>query len=261
MRCGWLRFGHLLVFGIFGVAAVEWHEAIDFLSPYLVRISTPHGSGTGWLVSRSSTSDLCAIATAAHVIDHAHFWEEPIRIWHPATDQSVVLRASERSVLMNQTLDSAGVIFPLGALQLPTNALELVEKDKFTKPGVEIGWLGFPAIPRANLCFFSGRISAFVEDDRAYLVDGVAINGVSGGPAFYLRQDTVRLLGTVSAYIPNRATGESLPGVAVVRDAMHFHDIAGRFKSFDDAKSNETPPSEPATADSLELPSQIKASR
>jgi hypothetical protein len=54
---------------------MEWHEAIEQLREHLVHISTPRGSGTGWLVSTSSTTDLCAIATAAHVVAYAHFWK------------------------------------------------------------------------------------------------------------------------------------------------------------------------------------------
>ena len=106
-----------------------------------------------------------------------------------------------------------------------------------------MGWLGYPAIPRASLCFFSGRISAWVEAENAYLVDGVAINGVSGGPAFIITG--AMLVGVVSAYIPNRATGEPLPGLAVVRNVNQFHDLAQTFKNLDEAKAEEKPPTEP----------------
>ena len=47
-----------------------------------------------------------------------------------------------------------------------------------------------------------------------YLVDGVAINGVSGGPVF---DDRCHLIGVVFAYIPNQL-GENtlLPGLAAI---------------------------------------------
>lgn len=149
---------------------------------------------------------------------------------------------------MEPALDSAGIVFSLVGLPLPDQILPLVPKERFIKPGVEIGWLGFPAIPRADLCFFSGRVSAFLPDISAYLVDGVAINGVSGDPALHLQGDSLRVMGIVSAYIPNRATGDVLPGVAVIRDATQFHDLAQRFQSFDDAKKQESPPTEPPPA-------------
>ena len=89
---------------------------------------------------------------------------------------------------------------------------------------------------------FSGRISAWIESDNAYLVDGVAINGVSGGPAFIVGN---MLIGVVSAYIPNRAMGEPLPGLAVVRGVNQYHDLAQEFETLDQAKAKEIPPTEP----------------
>jgi hypothetical protein len=241
---------------------MDWHQAIKKLRPYVVKISTPQGSGTGWLVSRSTTSNLCAIATAAHVIDHAHYWEEPIRINHVESGQSVVLRAADRSIHLESQFDSAGIVLDCTSLPLPTEILELTLKGHFVMPGVEIGWLGFPAIPRADLCFFSGRISAFIQPDSAYLVDGVAINGVSGGPAFRLYgDDSMDLLGIVSAYIPNRATGDVLPGVAVVRDATQFHELTERFRNFDDAKKQESVPQEPAPVETPEGDPSVKTGR
>jgi hypothetical protein len=195
------------------------------------------------------------------VIDHAHYWEEPIRVHHLDSGKSVVLRAADRSIHLEPQLDSAGLVFARGELPLPEPALPLVAQDMFIKPGVEIGWLGFPAIPRADLCFFSGRISAYLEEDSAYLVDGVAINGVSGGPAFHLAGDSLRLLGIISAYIPNRATGDVLPGVAVVRDTTQFHELVARLRSFDEAKNQESPAMEPPPPSPPEADAPTKTSR
>jgi hypothetical protein len=86
-----------------------------------------------------------------------------------------------------------------------------------------------------------------------YLVDGVAINGVSGGPAFRGEDDgTVSLIGVLSAYIPNRATGETLPGLAVVASVAEFHQMVASFKSFDEALSKQTPPAEVPAAPTAE---------
>ena len=63
----------------------------------------------------------------------------------------------------------------------------------------------------AELCFFHGFISGYFNDPPTYLVDGVAINGVSGGPAF---DNRVHIIGLVSAYIPNRVDRQTtLPGL------------------------------------------------
>lgn len=225
---------------------MEWHEAVSVLRPHIVKISTPDCSGTGWLVSRSKRTELCAVATAAHVIDHAHYWEQPIRLYHPASNKTVLIHKSERAINLNQDMHTAGMLFPIGELSLPDEPLEMLANSKFIKVGVEIGWLGFPAIPRAGLSFFSGRVSSYNMDDSTYFVDGVAINGVSGGPAFQRKADGPPvLIGVVSAYIPNRATGAVLPGVAVVQDVSYLHELAAQFRSIDEAKESETPPTPP----------------
>jgi pantothenate kinase-related protein Tda10 len=35
------------------MADIQWHEAVELINPYVVRISTPQGSGTGFIVSAS----------------------------------------------------------------------------------------------------------------------------------------------------------------------------------------------------------------
>jgi hypothetical protein len=70
-------------------------------------------------------------------------------------------------------------------------------------------------------------------------LDGVAINGVSGGPVFDISKSELRIIGTVAAYIANRATGETLPGLAVAQDVSHFHDIALHIKSIDEANKKK----------------------
>lgn len=236
---------------------MEWHECIEAIAPHLVHISTPRGSGTGWLVSVSATTDLCAVATAAHVVDHAHYWEEPIRILHPHSGVSVLLRAADRAIHLDNSIDSAAIVIHRGELPLPTTTLPLTKSGYFIKPGVEIGWMGYPAMHQSNACFFSGRISHYDEPRKRYLVDGVAINGVSGGPTFRNVSETPNspeLIGIVSAYMANRATGEALPGLAVIQDASQFYDIAERFRNLDEAKSSETPPEETAEARQAQEP-------
>lgn len=231
---------------------MEWHACIEAINPHLVHISTPRGSGTGWLVSVSATTDLCALATAAHVVDHAHFWEEPIRIFHPHSGNSILLRATERAIYLDNSIDSAAIVIHRGELPLPKSTLPLIQSGYFIKPGVEIGWMGYPAMHQSNACFFSGRISHYDEPRKRYLVDGVSINGVSGGPTFRQLADNLELIGIVSAYIANRATGETLPGLAVIQDASQFYDIAERFRSLDEAKVNETPAESTAEAKSAQ---------
>lgn len=221
---------------------IEWHEAIEGVRPYIVRILTPYGSGTGFIVSHSGAGDVYGIATAAHVVSQAHDWELPIKIEHFASGAQLTLRHNDRAIFIDNSLDSAAIVFQPGALQLPKAPPELFEEGKILKVGVEIGWLGFPAVSPANLCFFSGRISSHFDGNSGYLVDGVAINGVSGGPTLWLGYKEFRYVGVVSAYIPNRATGETLPGLAVVRDVAQFYDVNKRFRSVDEAREQQKPP-------------------
>jgi hypothetical protein len=83
--------------------------------------------------------------------------------------------------------------------------------DLMMPKGAPIGWMGFPGITEPELCFFHGHVSGYVGDPPTYLIDGVAINGVSGGPAF---DNRAHLIGLVSAYIPNRVNPHTtLPGL------------------------------------------------
>jgi hypothetical protein len=72
--------------------------------------------------------------------------------------------------------------------------------------------------------------------DLGLLIDGVAINGVSGGPVILRRaDDTVRIIGAITAYMPNRLTSGTLPGLSVAQDVSHFQKIVTQFKSSDEA--------------------------
>ncbi len=131
---------------------------------------------------------------------------------HAESGKSILVRAPDRAILLSVEKDAAAIVFRTPDIGLPEQPLPLSSKDMYVRVGVEIGWLGFPAINEA-LCFFSGRVSAYLSDVEQYLIDGVAINGVSGGPAFNAESDgTISLMGVVRAYIANRATGEALPG-------------------------------------------------
>lgn len=192
-------------------------------------------------------AEVFAIATAAHVVDDAHFWEEPIRITHETSKTSTMLRQNGRAIFLDSKRDSALILFSNKDIPFPPERLKLAPQGKYLRVGIDIGWLGYPAIPSASLCFFGGRVSARLEDSDAYLIDGVAINGVSGGPAFHVADKMtgeVWVMGLVSAYVPNRATGETLPGLSVVRNVEHFHKLANEFASLEQAKESETPMAE-----------------
>ncbi|GMV94891.1 MAG: hypothetical protein AMXMBFR82_46690 [Candidatus Hydrogenedentota bacterium] len=235
------------------MASVSWSSIVEQVQPHVVRIFTPHGSGTGFLVSNNTDKRICGIATAAHVIDHAHDWLEPIRIVHESSNTTILVQSTDRAVFLDSQRDTAAILIDGNDIPFPTEPLPLAPKDKYLKIGNTIAWLGYPAIPSANLCFFSGSISAWVQEESAYLVDGVAINGVSGGPAIWSVMHGMELddseiskhttiVGVVSAYMPNRATGETLPGLSVVRGVDQYHKLLAQFESVEQAQEKETPP-------------------
>jgi hypothetical protein len=176
------------------------------------------------------------IATAAHVVRYADEWHQPIRLQHHQTSSQAFLRETDRVIWLDLATDSAVILVPSEKLQLPQVVIPLLPMTAPLDIGAEVGWLGFPSVSPNSLCFFSGNISAREEWRHAYLIDGVAINGVSGGPVMYSTDaDGVQIVGSISAYVSNRATGEALPGLAIARDVSYLHDSISTIKSLDEA--------------------------
>ena len=50
---------------------MQWDQIVTAASPYVVRIDTPEGSGTGFLCLYNSDRTFVGIATAAHVVARA----------------------------------------------------------------------------------------------------------------------------------------------------------------------------------------------
>ncbi len=220
-----------------------WRRAVDIVKPYVVKVRTPRGSGTGFLCAYAAGKELCAIATAGHVITESHDWEEPLRIQHYTSGKTRFLRASDRVILIDQELDLAVILFYHKNIPFPKRTLKFIPEKKHCRVGVEIGWVGFPSVHPTDLCFFTGRNSCWINNKRIYLVDGVAINGVSGGPAFYPSRRGILIIGSVSAYLPNRIG--ATPGLAVISDVDYLLKVIKKLKSLDEARKKETPPGEP----------------
>jgi hypothetical protein len=214
---------------------MEWNETADRVSPYIVKIETPMGHGTGFVCFYNEKKSVVGIATALHVVSYAHEWRQPIKLEHyPSATKMFLSDPTQRAILTDPGTDSAVIIIAPGTLGLPDDSLPLLPVSTVLAVASEVGWLGFPALAPDTLCFFQGSISARYQD-HSYLIDGVAINGVSGGPVFLEDQTGVQIVGTISAYFPNRATGDALPGLSVARDVTHFHNSIKYVKSVDEA--------------------------
>jgi hypothetical protein len=216
---------------------MHWSEAVNECLASIVKIETPTGHGTGFLCFYNQDKTMAAIATAGHVIFHADKWMEPIRIHTHDGKKSILLTAKERHVTMGNLSDSALILFSKHqGLFTPEDAIPLLDQEYVLRVGTEVGWIGFPTLEPETPCFFSGMISARQDHKNAYLIDGVAINGVSGGPVIFIDQeDRVKVVGTVSAYRINKTTGDALPGLLIAQDLSLFHDIITHIRSVEDS--------------------------
>lgn len=215
---------------------MDWTNVVEKVTPYIVKINTPMGHGTGFIYMYNENKTFCGIATAWHVIDYADEWQQPIRIYQPSSGNSLFLSYNQRVIFPEWNKDSAVILVPYRDLVFPEKVIPLFPTEAPLGIGVGVGWLGFPAIEPYTLCFFSGNISARQDFRNAYLIDGVAINGVSGGPVVYpTSTEGVQIIGTVSAYRPSRAGSDVLPGLLIAQDVSHFHEIIDRVKSMDEA--------------------------
>jgi hypothetical protein len=223
-----------------------WQEAVEAVEPYVVRLSTPEHAGSGFLFAVAAEGGICGFATAAHALAHASAWEQPVRIEHAASGFERLLRPTERSIVIDEETDTAAIVFVRDDFPLPESLLEMTPESLAFRVGVEVGWVGFPSVARDRLCFFSGRISSWNEDQKTYLVDGVAVNGVSGGPAFHVDEDgRPVLLGVVSAYLPNKAAGVVLPGLSVIQHIGHLEKWVRSLRSLEGDYKGPAPRREP----------------
>ncbi len=173
---------------------MEWEEAVETIRPHVVKIETERGHGTGFVCAIPSNAGYYGLATARHVVDHANHWKAPIRLHHEQSGSSVLLQESERAIFMERTgNDFAILLIRERSLNLLSNPINLLPSVIPLRLGTSIGWLGYPL--SFGLSFFSGRISGvgstLGRHDNTHLIDGVAINGVSGGPVFVRDPDTV----------------------------------------------------------------------
>ena len=156
-----------------------------------------------------------------HEVEHADKLHTPIGKHVHGSANPEWLKQDDQEIFPDSKGDSAIILLSHRDLSLPQDPIQLFPVETAIPVGMEVGWIGYPAI--FDLCFFSGRISGSIGDfgngRHAYLIDGVAISGVSGGPVIVKsgRWGT-RITGSISAYYVNRAKGEALPGLSLVKD-------------------------------------------
>lgn len=220
------------------MSLIKTYEAVE---PYIVKIETTSGSGTGFFFAYNASKSLIGIATALHVVDDVEEWRLPLKIVQVKKKIEVFLEYSDRVILADYKRDSAVILVPTNkfteaGLPVPLTMLPLMPSSRFKPSGHGLAWAGYPAIASRTLCLFQGSVSAFNSDNDSYYIDGVAINGVSGGPVFDEKDSAPEIVGIVSAYHYNRQSGGNLPGLLMAHDATHLNNIIGRIKNLDEAK-------------------------
>ena len=173
---------------------MNYYNQYEKIRPFIYKIETPHAHGTGFQVSVSERSNFMAIVTAFHVIKEVDIWELPIIISSESLDIKYKIYAQDRVIMNSNGKDAAIIIFKLPpdhSIKLAPNSalasLPYVNKNTELKIGSFVGWAGFPGIINCNKpSFFAGHISSVGTDltGKYYMIDGNAINGVSGGPVF-----------------------------------------------------------------------------
>jgi hypothetical protein len=217
---------------------MDWQNIVSKVSPYIVKIETPTGSGTGFLCFYNMDKSFCGIATAKHVVDDTDRWQQPLRIHSHNFSKTKLLKEESRIILTDENTDSAVILFNPSDFDFPEELVPLRPKEQLISIGNEVGWLGYPGLYEWTLCFFSGCVSA--SRTNSYLIDGVAINGVSGGPVLYSSNaEGVQFVGVISAYRANRQTGDTLPGLLIAQDVSHFHSVIQMFRNLDDARKKK----------------------
>ncbi len=221
---------------------LRWQGAFRMVRNRALKIKTPRGHGSGFYMGAFGTDrSLGAVATATHVIQEADEWGEPIKLIHIDTGLELLLPAmyqdgTKRPVITFGSSDLAVVIFTIPPeWNLPAEHINRVASEQHLVEGVEVGWFGFPGIKDDKLCFFHGHISTYLDAEAVYLVDGVAINGVSGGPLLVIDNNLPVVAGVVTAYIPNLATGQALPGMSMFTSISAAVPMLDMLRDLDDA--------------------------
>lgn len=182
-----------------------------------------------WKWCHSSNSEECTwkllCMTAYHVIQKAEETGATIEIELAESQEKILLPSLARTIFTAKDRDQALVLFNAAIGLGDVSRFKLLSVNRHYVPGVEFGWLGYPVleIAKNTPCFLHGRVSAYLDDVEAYLVDGFSIHGVSGGPVFCCEENgDLVLAGIVTNYFPNQITipnsgTQSWPGLAMFR--------------------------------------------
>ncbi|HET7638757.1 MAG TPA: hypothetical protein VFK47_08455, partial [Ktedonobacteraceae bacterium] len=105
---------------------MNWNSIAEKITPYIVKIETPTGHGTGFLCFYNADRTFCGIATARHVVSYADEWQQPIRLVHFPSKSIVFFKESDRLIFSDYETDSALILLQPGDLKLPESPIPLL---------------------------------------------------------------------------------------------------------------------------------------
>ena len=211
----------------------SWDSYYKSISPFVVKIITEKGTGTG-LIAWEDDSHI-HIFTALHVVDNRFlyticFYDERL---FTCPGQDAIIRAVKPSIDL-AILSIPKKVIPFNDISVGDLPFPVLAVDDQIDIGTTVGWIGYPGIftkLTAKPGFFSGSISG-IGEDNSYLIDGTAISGVSGGPVISITRgpdNTIGpvIIGIITAYLYNIASMPNqdqiaLPGVAVALNFKPF---------------------------------------
>ena len=197
---------------------MPWDKVVDLAERIVFQIWAGDSRGTCFAISMGKQSKSARthymFATAWHVVENVA--DSTLPIYLISANGKIAFEAKggyyQIIRLGSEVFDTALIFVRTSEEILPQgHLLPMLDWDLEIPKGMEIGWVGFPRIGGGEFCFFKGVISGHVKSPPAYFVDGVAINGVSGGPAL---DNRAHIIGLVSSYIPNQVDEYiTLPGL------------------------------------------------
>lgn len=223
---------------------MNYEEAYKEMSNCILKIETPNCYGTGFICFDNES--FIGIATANHVVKFAHTEQYPIKITHYNSQKSLWILPGCYNTVNREEADSSFIFIGKHIINFSDIITEsIIPKFLNNEDNINIGcnacWLGFPNITPNTLCIFSGIISSKVNiSGNLYIIDGVSIHGVSGGPVVVLTDNGYKVIGIVTGYQPNVVNENNvLPGLMYSRDVSHFLNVLHEINSFEQINENK----------------------
>ena len=186
---------------------------------FLIELGSTTGTCFAVLISPTKTKGKKSyiFATAWHVIEKLTRTNRPIKLVTADKSKAYEIMPDSYTIYREGPKEfDTGIIEVSSerALVFEKDLLPMLDFEELLPRGSEVAAVGFPGLADEEFCFFRGVISGYSKKPPAYLVDGVVLNGVSGGPAI---DRQARIIGLVSSYLPNRVDrNTTLPGLTTL---------------------------------------------